>query len=55
MKDKATLLAVAGAVVMGLGTLALAFKTGNLDSELVKLIVTSLMSFAGGYALKSAD
>lgn len=51
MKDKATLVAVGGVVAIGLGVIAVSFKTGSMDSELLKMLVSNLMSFAGGAGL----
>lgn len=48
MRDKATLIAVSGVVALGVGVLAVSWKTGALDTELLKMIVSNLMSFAGG-------
>jgi hypothetical protein len=49
MKDQATLIAVCGVVGLLFAVIFYYGYTGlNLDAELIKLGVTSLMSFAGG-------
>ena len=52
MKDQATLLAVGGVIVITLGVLILSGITRqNLDSELIKQVVTGLVGFASGAAI----
>jgi len=51
MENKATLIAIGGVVVIGLGVLAQSVITGQaMDPELIKLIVTGLVGFASGAA-----
>lgn len=49
MKDQATMLAVGGVVLIMVCVIALSgYTKQTLDSELVKLVATGLLSFAGG-------
>ena len=49
MKDNATLLAIGGVVLIMISVIALSgFTKQALDSELVKLVATGLLGFAGG-------
>ena len=55
MKDYATIIAVSGVVVLGLGTLILTGITKQvLDTELMKQIVTGLIGFASGVGVTMA-
>lgn len=52
MKDQATLLAVAGVIVITIGVLVTTVVTKQeLDSELIKQVVTGLVGFASGAAV----
>lgn len=49
MKDNATLIAVGGVVLIMICVIILSGYSGQtLDSELVKLVATGLLGFAGG-------
>lgn len=55
MKDQATLLAIGGVILI---TLAVIISSGvtkqAVDSELIKLVATGLLGFAGGVITASA-
>lgn len=49
MKDQATLLAVGGVILIMVSVIFLSgFTKQTLDTELVKLVATGLLGFAGG-------
>lgn len=45
------MIAVGGVVAIGLCAIGMVFKTGNIDYEFLKMLVSNLMSFAGGAGL----
>ncbi len=55
MENKATLIAVGGVVVMGLGVIISAVVSGNaVDAGTIQQVVTGLIGFASGVAVTKA-
>jgi len=55
MKDQATLLAIGGVILITLGVVALSATTGqDLDTEIIKMVVTGLVGFASGAAVATS-
>lgn len=54
IKDQATLLAVGGVILIMIGVIILTGVTKQeLDTELIKLVATGLLGFAGGIVTAS--